>query len=175
MNLDAVRAELKGSDLWIDMDCRPNRPKTHANTDRIQLRTNPRISGKDYHDIHETIDLPAWNVLTHTRECVLGFVREIGGELGHVRVTDLDPYTEIPAHIDVGEYCAIRNRYHLVINSEHGTLFTAGDETVTMQENELWWFDNKKMHSVKNLGATPRTHLVFDILPVPESDLVLLA
>ena len=166
LDLDAIRRELAASDLWVDMDKLPNRPRTHANTDRIQLRANRRIPGKSYHDIHETIDLPAWNVLTEIRQFVLDFLRELGGELGHVRVTDLSAGAEIPAHIDVGEYCAIRDRYHLVINSECGTLFTAGQETVTMRENELWWFDNKKMHRVKNLNASSRTHLIFDILPV---------
>jgi hypothetical protein len=173
LSIDEIRAELEAPDFWIDMDGRPNRPMTHANTDRIQLRSNKRIPGKSYHDIHETVDLPAWRVLTHTREFVMAFLQEVGGELGHVRVTNLSPFANIPAHIDVGEYCAVRNRFHLVINSEQGTEFTAGDETVTMHENELWWFDNKKMHSVKNLGATPRTHLVFDILPAAEGELVL--
>jgi hypothetical protein len=165
LNLVEIRAELAASDLWVHMDGLPNRPMTYANTDRIQLRTNRHIPGKSYHDIHETIDLPGWTVLLHTRQFVLAFLEEVGGELGHVRVTNLSPLAEIPAHIDVGEYCAIRNRYHLVINSEQGTEFTAGDETVTMRENELWWFDNKKRHSVRNLGGKPRTHLVFDILP----------
>jgi hypothetical protein len=165
LNLDAIRAELTESTLWVDMDSRGNRPKTQVNTDRIQLRANRQIPGRHYHNIHETVDLPAWNILTHSREFVLGFLREVGGDLGHVRVTSLNPYAEIPEHIDVGEYCAIRNRYHLVISSAHGTLFTSGDETVTMHENELWWFDNKKLHSVRNLGSSPRTHLVFDICP----------
>jgi hypothetical protein len=166
LNLDAIRAELAASNLWVDMDALPNRPKTQANTYRIQLRTNQRVAGKHYHDIHETIDLPAWRILTETRRFIVEFLNETGGELGHVRVTNLSGTAEIPAHIDVGEYCAIRDRYHLVVNSEQGTLFKAGDETVTMRENELWWFDNKQMHSVKNLSATPRTHVVFDILPI---------
>jgi hypothetical protein len=97
---------------------------------------------------------------------VINFLHEVGGELGHVRITNLSAGAEIAPHIDIGEYCAIRDRYHLVVNAEHGTLFTAGEETVTMRENEFWWFDNKKMHRVKNLSQTPRVHLVFDILPV---------
>jgi hypothetical protein len=175
LNLNVIRAELDASDLWLDMDGRPNRPETQANTDRIQLRINQRIPGKHHHDIQETVDLPAWTILTHTREFVLGFLREVGGELGHVRVTNLRPHAEIPAHIDVGEYCALRDRYHLVINSEKGTEFTVGDETVTMHEDQLWWFDNKKMHSVRNLGGTPRTHLVFDILSGISDELVRLS
>ena len=164
-DLDAIRTELEASNLWVDMGARPNKPKTHANTARIQLRTNRHISGKSYHDIHETVDLPPWNILAATRQFVLEFLSQVGGELGHVRVTNLNDSAVIPAHIDIGEYCSIRDRYHLVINSEHGTLFSAGNEVVTMSENDLWWFDNKQIHSVTNLSCTPRTHLVFDILP----------
>jgi len=164
LNLDAVREELHSSDLWLDMDARPNRPKTYANTDRIQLRTNQIVAGKSYHDIHETRDLSAWHALGATRQFVLDFLAEVGGELGHVRVTSLRGGHEIPAHVDIGEYCAIRDRYHLVVTAPQGTLFNAGDESIVMRENELWWFDNKQMHAVKNLGDAARIHVVFDIL-----------
>jgi hypothetical protein len=102
-DLTAIRAELAASDLWVDMGARPDRPKTHANTARIQLRTNQHISGKSYHDIHQTVDLPAWNILAATRQFVLGFLSQVGGELGHVLVTNLNDSAEIPAHIDIGE------------------------------------------------------------------------
>ena len=54
----------------------------------------------------------------------------------------------------------------MVIRSEAGTLFTAGDDAVTMHENKLWRFDNKKLHFVRNLGSASRTHLIFDVLPL---------
>jgi len=165
LQLDAIRAELLSSDLWRDMDARPNRPNTHANTDRIQLRAGKDIPGKHYHDIHETRDLSSWHTLTATRQFILDFLAEVGGELGQVRVTSLRAQQEIIPHIDIGEYCAIRDRYHLVVNAAQGTLFTAGDESTVMHENELWWFDNKKKHSVRNLSDTPRMHVIFDILP----------
>jgi len=164
LDIRAIREELRASDLWVDVGARPNRPRTHASTYRIQLRVNQEVPGKHYHDIHETRDLPPWNLLSCTRQFVQDFANEVGGEVGHVRVTNLLPAAEIIPHIDVGEYCAIRDRYHLVINSPRGTAFSAGNETVIMRENEFWWFDNKSLHSVKNLGDVPRTHLVFDLL-----------
>eukprot|EP01037_Dinobryon_pediforme_P026365 gene26365-28867_t len=131
-------AELLSSDLWRDMDARPNRPNTHANTDRIQLRAGKDIPGKHYHDIHETRDLSSWHTLTATRQFILDFLAEVGGELGQVRVTSLRAQQEIVPHIDIGAYCAIRDRYHLVVNAAQGTLFTAGGESTVMHENELW-------------------------------------
>lgn len=162
LNLEAIRNELTAApaDLWFN-----TKGNAHTSTRSVQLRSHKPTPGKTYHNIQETIDMPAWNILTETRQFVLDFLHEAGGELGHVRLTNLNGEAEIPPHIDEGEYWAPRNRYHLVITSEHGTLFTAGDETITMKENEFWWFDNKKMHQVKNLSQKTRTHLIFDILP----------
>lgn len=165
VDLFQIRKELIESTLWVDQDGLPNRPATRAGTSRIQLRTNKKIPGKHYHDIHETCDLEAWHVLSHTRDFVLEAARILNGTVGHVRVTSLCGGGEITPHIDVGEYCAIRDRYHLVIDAPMGTEFVAGDEKVVMREGEFWWFDNKQQHHVKNLGDTPRVHLVFDLLP----------
>jgi hypothetical protein len=164
VNLTAIRQELRNCHLWVDLGARKNSPATHADSDRIQLRTNQSVEGVHYRDVHETIDLPAWTVLSATRQFVVDFANLTSATIGHVRVTNLRAGAQIIPHIDIGEYCAIRDRYHLAINT-HGTQFTAGDETVIMQEGEFWWFDNKKLHHVRNLGDQPRTHLVFDLLP----------
>lgn len=163
LDLRCIREELDRSNLWVDMDMQQNRQKTRASTLRIQLRTNQQIEGKHYHDIHETRDLAAWAQLPHTRSFVERFAGQADGEIGRVRVAKLRAGAEIVPHIDIGEYCAIRDRYHVVVYSPKGTQFVAGDERVIMKENEMWWFDNKKIHHVKNLGNTPRTHIVFDI------------
>lgn len=165
LDLADIRDELRGSDQWVDEDTLPNRPMTHAGTSRIQLRTNQKIAGRHYRETHETRDLPAWKTLARTRRFVTDFAREVGGEIGHVRVASLRVGGEIAPHIDIGEYCAIRDRYHLVIDAPLGTEFVAGNEAVVMKEGELWWFDNKKKHCVRNIGDVPRIHLVFDLLP----------
>jgi hypothetical protein len=165
LDLRELREELSRSSLWVQMDGVPNRATTQANSSRIQLRTNVQIPGRHYHEIHESRDLPAWHALAATRAFVVAFAGEVGGEIGRVRVSKLHAGAAIVPHVDVGAYCAIRDRYHLVIHSPAGTRFTAGEEAVLMKENELWWFDNKKLHAVRNPGNEDRTHLVFDLLP----------
>ena len=164
LDLRAIREELSKSTLWADMHSRPNRPKTHAYSQRIQMRAHVHRDDQHFDDVEESRDCPGWQALEATRNFVLNFASEAGGVIGRVRVSNLDPGKEIIPHIDNGAYYVHRDRYHLVINSVNGTQFTAGDEAVTMHENELWWFDNKKMHSVKNLGDRSRTHLIFDLL-----------
>jgi hypothetical protein len=164
LDLREVRGEIARSGVWVDMDSLPNRARTHVGTRRIELRTNRNVPGKHYHDTQETRDCSGWRILVHTRRLVEELAGEIGGELGRVRIASLRAGRTIEPHIDVGEYCAIRDRYHVVIDSPSGTLLAVGDEAVVMRENQLWWFDNKKPHSVKNLGDVPRTHLIFDLL-----------
>lgn len=71
---------------------------------------------------------------------------------------------QVYPHIDHGLYYAVRDRFHLVLASSQGSRLTSGDETVTMQAGELWWFDNKKMHASFNESTDWRIHLIFDLL-----------
>jgi hypothetical protein len=65
-----------------------------------------------------------------------------------------------------GNYYLIRDRYHLILQSERGSELIAGDERVVMQTGELWRFDNKQMHEAHNLGDGDRIHVIFDVLPL---------
>jgi len=102
LDLQAIRGELRESQLWVDRHAASNAPATHRHTDRIQLRTNPRIEGQHYHDIQQGIDLLAWHALRHTRQFVQATVEELGGTVGHVRVTNLRGGAEIIPHVGIG-------------------------------------------------------------------------
>ena len=39
-----------------------------------------------------------------------------------------------------------------------------------MRSAELWWFDNKTIHSARNESPHPRIHLVFDLKPKVSGD-----
>ncbi len=67
-------------------------------------------------------------------------------------------------HVDEGLYYAVRDRFHLVLSSPQGSSLTSGDETVIMRTGEVWWFDNKKVHSSSNQSMDWRVHLIFDLL-----------
>jgi hypothetical protein len=59
----------------------------------------------------------------------------------------------------------MRNRYHLVLKSTHGSWMKAADEVNRMGEGELWWFDNDQPHEAFNDGEEDRIHMIFDLLP----------
>src|SRR6185312_11770638 len=98
-----------------------------------------------------------------------GFLRQFADEhkakLARATLVRLKPGGKVYEHIDEGEYYKKRNRYHLVLQSPNGSVLNSGGENVTMRNGELWWFDNKKMHSALNYGDDWRIHIIFDMQP----------
>ena len=91
---------------------------------------------------------------------------ELQGELGRALIVRLRPGGEVLPHIDDGSYYAIRDRYHLPIASKPGgSILGTSREEVEMKPGELWWLPNKQRHWARNLSATDRIHLIFDVLP----------
>lgn len=41
----------------------------------------------------------------------------------------------------------------------------SGNEEQIVNAGELWYFNNKEIHEVFNQSASPRIHIIFDILP----------
>jgi hypothetical protein len=93
------------------------------------------------------------------------FAKEKKAVLQRVHFALLPPGREVTPHIDHGEYYKVRNRYHIVVQSKNGSIFNSGDERATLHEGEMWYMNNKQVHSVKNIGDSPRIHLIFDTLP----------
>ncbi|EAP90254.1 hypothetical protein OA2633_08569 [Oceanicaulis sp. HTCC2633] len=98
------------------------------------------------------------------------FAEEQGGELSRAKLVSLPPGHRVYPHIDRGEYYALRNRYHLVLQAGAGSWLKTADETVHMQEGELWWFDNKSIHEAFNGTDTDRIHFIFDLKPGATND-----
>jgi hypothetical protein len=115
--------------------------------------------------VHES----RWTSLSAQFPATVAFIEEFAaqqrGTPGRARFALLPPGKTVLPHMDRGEYYRLRDRYHLVIRSEHGSVLNAGDESVRMQEGELWWFDNKAIHDACNDSDADRIHLIFDLLP----------
>lgn len=97
------------------------------------------------------------------------FAAERRAILQRTLVVRIQPHGRVYPHIDSGAYYDTRDRYHLVLDSRHGSVLSAGDhsvpETVTMLQGELWWFDNRVVHWSDNSSDSWRTHIIFDLLP----------
>lgn len=110
-----------------------------------------------------------WTSLSAQFPATVAFIEEFAAEQqcapGRARFACLPAGKTVLPHVDRGEYYRLRDRYHLVILSEKGSVLNAGGESVRMREGELWWFDNKALHDACNDSGSDRIHLIFDLLP----------
>lgn len=83
-------------------------------------------------------------------------------ELGLVTVSRMAPRGAIAPHIDGGAYFDHYHRVHIPLQAAEGIAFVCEEETVEMGAGEVWCFDNKRVHSVRNASTTERLNLYFD-------------
>ncbi len=157
------------SKMWLANTSRQEKVRCQRHTENIFLRVakKPLPPGaNNANDIHESVTTKAAKrMFIRTFAFCQNLANEIDGKLGRVMLVSLLPNSQVYPHVDHGDYYRIRDRYHLVIKSATGSPLTAGDETVVMQERELWAFNNKVEHSAFNASDRQRVHLIFDILP----------
>jgi quercetin dioxygenase-like cupin family protein/GNAT superfamily N-acetyltransferase len=160
--LDALTARPQ---LWNEITARQDAPGSpHHDTECIWLRGPREITLHSVFNDTASVDYPAMNELAEAvYPLVAPVLREIGStSLGRVMVVKLKPGGEIDAHEDQGKYAKTFSRFHLVLESEPGNTFTCDGETVHMEPGELWWFNHRGEHSVRNDSHAPRTHVIFD-------------
>lgn len=115
-------------------------------------------------DQHENIDYPAYKVLHEARPLVMALFARVQGErLGRVMINKLKPGGRIFPHTDTPSHTDYYTRYHIVLQSQPGVVFRAGDEEVYMGVGECWWFDNSQQHEVTNNSADDRVHVIVDV------------
>jgi quercetin dioxygenase-like cupin family protein len=163
---EAALQEAVASDLWDVFTARQDAPGSpHHDTRTIVLRgpvgdmlTNDVIFNElEAVDTNAVEHLPAVAAL-----CRAACDRLQVKELGRVMLVELAPGGHIDRHFDDGAYAAYYERFHLVLQSDVGNTFTCGTETIHMQPGELWQFDHRTEHEVRNASARPRIHLIID-------------
>ena len=116
------------------------------------------------YDQHENVDYPAYKLLCEARPIVISLMTRVGGErLGRVMINKIAPGGVIYPHADTPAHTAYYSRFHIVLQSQPGVVFRAGDEQTYMATGEAWWFDNSQEHEVINNSADDRIHMIVDI------------
>jgi hypothetical protein len=88
----------------------------------------------------------------------------LGGDLERAMVVKLPAGRRVYPHVDEGSYYASRERYHLIVQTSEGaSKVICGSEAVDMGLGEVWWLNNKALHSSENNSATDRVHVIFDV------------
>jgi hypothetical protein len=116
------------------------------------------------YDQHENVDYPAYKQLPEARPLVMNLMAYVGGErLGRVMINKIAPGGVIYPHADTLAHAEYYSRFHIVLQSQPGVAFRAGEEQVYMGTGEVWWFDNKQEHEVINNSSDDRIHMIVDI------------
>lgn len=153
--------------LWYVNQVRQQTVKVQAETNNIPLRggVRPADRSSSLEDAQETVETDNWRLFARTAEYLTRFAAEESGELSRAMIVRLKPQGRVLSHIDHGAYYAIRDRYHLVIQSPGGSEMRSGGETAIFQPGELWCFNNKVVHEALNHSNDWRIHLIFDLVP----------
>lgn len=164
-----LRAVENNSKLWDQITARQDHPQScHRDTRAIFLRWCKDISVETVFTDLVAVDYPALDVLGDARE-LIGLVAGLtkAERVGRVMITALKPGGCIIPHPDEGTYADHYERFHLVLHSDQGNLFTCQHddswyETVQMKAGELWTFNHKNVHHVLNGSRTDRIHMIID-------------
>ena len=120
------------------------------------------IEGKQkrFGDSHETIKTELYYKYDECVYFLNWFEKTYGGKLYRVSIVHLSAGGKVYPHIDIGDYYKNKNRFHLVLSGYYN--YTVDGETQRLGAGDLFWFNNKKMHSCINATPIPRISLIFD-------------
>lgn len=148
---------------WDEITARQQYPgSAHHDTRCIFLRGPAELTPAGVQQSLDAVDYPALEALPGARLLLrLVGLNLFARELGRAMLVELRPGGVIDWHADQGAYAEHFQRFHLCLSGE-SCLFHCGDEVVVMQPGELWWFDHRTEHYVRNAGPIPRVHLIVD-------------
>ncbi|MGP1255045.1 MAG: aspartyl/asparaginyl beta-hydroxylase domain-containing protein [Kiloniellales bacterium] len=154
-------------ELWRWNTNRQAKVTCQRETESVYLRAaaKPFPEGQSGNDVQRTRRTRLAKRFPNTLGFCEAFAALEEGKLGRVALVKLQPMGRVYPHVDHGSYYRIRDRYHLVLDSDRGSSLMSGGQMALLREGELWVFDNKQMHEAANLSQRPRIHLIFDIEP----------
>lgn len=114
------------------------------------------------------MDYPAMTFFPQVKPLIDRTLDLVGGKtLGRVILTKLQPGGSIDPHPDEGAYADFYERFHIPLISDEGNKFYVQGQgyiqSVQMKPGELWWFNHKRTHWVRNDSETDRIHLIMDV------------
>jgi hypothetical protein len=172
VNIGPLLAELDSqADAWTVNIVRQHRSPAQRHTQSILLRTASYRADLGGIDNHETIDRPMARRFPRALAFMRRFADSVDSALCRAMIVRLAAGAAVSPHVDHGSYYRLRDRYHLVLCSRSGSVLCSGDEQVRMWPGELWWFDNKRVHSAVNESDGWRIHYIFDLLPAHSAHL----
>lgn len=154
------------SDNNLDWDEYTDRQKKYLA--HIHTKTIPLIFDKSFNFNHLKI-IPTEHYKLFEDEIlkIEEKIKSSTGENGKIMralLVNLTAGNSIVPHVDtVGFTLVLCRRIHIPIQTNENCFFTVGGDKRNLKLGEIWEINNdKKEHSVDNLGETDRIHLIVD-------------
>lgn len=167
LDVSKLAAEIASQpDLFDEVTDRQDYPgSAHRDSKTIFLRWCKGLDVKSAFSEIPAFDFPAMGKLATARELINYAIHRAGAQqLGRVLVVSLRPGGVVTPHADEGAYADFYERFHIVLKSEPGNIFRCEDETVEMKTGDLWCFNHKTEHEVRNMSDSNRIHLIIDMV-----------
>lgn len=153
--------------LWNRYSIRTTYPgSAHTDASDIWLRFNDLslYTPDQYYKMFDDLECVDYFHIPEANKLISDLMEKVNGtKLGRVIITKLPSGGRITPHIDEGAYANYYDRYHIIINNKPGSIFRCGDETITMENGDIYWFDTSKEHEVINDSNEDRLTLIVDI------------
>jgi aspartyl/asparaginyl beta-hydroxylase (cupin superfamily) len=151
----------------LDWDGFTDRQKKF-NSEHVHTKTIPIIFDKSFNFNHLKIILTEHYPLF--KDEILKIEEQVklntgeNGKIMRALLVKLTAGKSIRPHVDtVGFSLVVGRRIHIPIQTNDDCFFTVGDDRRNLKLGEMWEINNdKKEHSVENLGETDRIHLIVD-------------
>lgn len=153
--------------LWDEITVRQDYPgSAHRDTRCIWVRGPLEITEHSVFNDLVAVDYPAVGALGSPLRTLLDDVQRLtqAREIGRVLIVSLAPGGAIDRHRDEGAYAGHYSRVHVPLQSDAGNLFEVEDEVEHMQPGELWWFNHRREHEVRNDSYRERWHVIVDLV-----------
>jgi hypothetical protein len=151
----------------LDWDAFTDRQKRY-NSEHVHTKTIPIIFDKSFNFNHlkimPTEHYPLFqDEISKIEEQIKSNTGE-NGKIMRALLVKLTAGKSIRPHVDiVGFSLVVCRRIHIPIQTNENCFFTVGEDKRNLKLGEIWEINNdKKEHSVDNLGETDRIHLIVD-------------
>jgi hypothetical protein len=151
----------------LDWDEFTDRQKRY-NSEHVYTKTIPIIFDKSFNFNHlKIIPTEKYPLFKDEISKIEDVIRKNTNEEGKIMralLVKLTAEKSIRPHVDiVGFSLVVCRRIHIPIQTNDDCFFTVGDDRRNLKLGEVWEINNdKKRHSVDNLGKTDRIHLIVD-------------
>ena len=169
IDVQPLLAELEQHpELWGSEGWRKNMAGgPHSGMTDIWVRYNdiaPYRARGDYrgfNDEHDSVWYQAYEKLPALKAILYPLMAAVEGErLGGVLITRIPPGCGIAPHVDAGWHVSYYDKFYVSLKSSPGAKFCCGEDVLEPKPGEIWRFDNRLQHWVKNESNEERMTLI---------------